>query len=469
MVDVEHPRARDSAVVDVTDAALGLEAKLTPYSEPQALPIRGHGVRPGHRGWYLGLGGAVACVILVVIFLFATSAPPLTNLSAEVASAGEVSLSFPQSGILTRLLVRTGQSVRAGQIIAKESVPGLSQDVAQYKATVSSDIQEEDYLRKLLDSQQGSFTSNQTSLVSFLSQELSDSNNALATAQAQQQAVVGSTADVVAQSQSALSLAEATQQTECAGASGTPSGASPVEVNCMDAQNRVAVARVALAQAESTQTVEVAGASATVTQDQRLVAAAQAAYTSQLNTSLPSYVSLQMDLTNVETQTAKDEAALQAAQSKAASQDLLSPISGRIISLNGTIGEVTGLSGLSTTPPAGGTVAVSPGFELFPAASSQSGTSASTAPIAVIQGSKEVVIDALVPEAQIGLVHIGATAVFNPAVSGLRQLRGTVNQIFPKPSVAAGVVSYEVQVLVPHIDQPYLDGITGRVTISSEK
>jgi hypothetical protein len=107
MVDVEHPRARDSAVVDVTDAALGLEAKLTPYSEPQALPIRGHGVRPGHRGWYLGLGGAVACVILVVIFLFATSAPPLTNLSAEVASAGEVSLSFPQSGILTRLLVRT--------------------------------------------------------------------------------------------------------------------------------------------------------------------------------------------------------------------------------------------------------------------------------------------------------------------------------------------------------------------------
>ena len=460
MADVEHPRPQEHAVVDVTDAALALETKAAPYTEPQVLPIRGQGVRPGHRGWYLGLGVAIVCAVLVAIFLFVTRTPPLTNLSAEVASAGEVSLSFPQSGILTRLLVHTGESVRAGQVIAQESVPGLSQDVAQYKATVSSDTQEEAYLRKLLSSQQGSFTSDQSSMVSILSQELNDSNNALAGALAQQQAIASSTAGVVAQSQSALSLAETTEQTECAGASGA--------VTCLDAQNKVADAKVALAQAESTQTVEVASASATVTQDRRMVAAAQAAYTSQLNASLPSYVSLQTDLTNVQAQAAKDEAALQADQSKASSQNLLSPISGKVISLNGTIGEVTGVSGSTTSAPAGGTVAVSPGFELFPSASSQSGSSSSTAPIAVIQGSKEVIIDALVPEKQIGLVHVGEPAVFNSAVPGLRQLRGKVNQVFPKPSVAAGVVSYEVQVLIPHVDQPYLDGITGFVTISRE-
>jgi hypothetical protein len=466
MADVERPGAPDREVIDVTDATLGATTRVVPYAEPQVLPIRGHGVRPGHRGWYLGLGGAIASAVLVAVFLFATSTPPLTNLSAEVASDGEVSLSFPQSGILTRVMVHTGESVKPGQVIAQESVPGLSQDVTQYQATVSSDMQEEAYLRKLLSSQQGSFASDKTSLVSIFSQELTDSNNALAAAQAQQQAITNSTAGVVAQSQSALSLAQATEQTECAGVAGTGSVATPAVVDCLDAQGKVADAKVTLAQAQSTATVEGASASATVTQDQRLVAEAQAAYTSQLNANLPTYVSLQTDLTNVETQTEKDQAALYAYQSKASTQNLVAPISGKVTSLNGTLGAATGLSGSPTSAPAGNNIAVSPGFELFPSASSQSGSSATTAPVAVIQGPKRAVIDVLVPETQIGLVRVGATAVFNPAISGFAKLKGKVSQIFPRPSVAAGVVSYEVQVLIPRADSSYLDGVTGNVTIS---
>jgi hypothetical protein len=69
MADVEHPRPQEHAVVDVTDAALALETKAAPYTEPQVLPIRGQGVRPGHRGWYLGLGVAIVCAVLVAIFL----------------------------------------------------------------------------------------------------------------------------------------------------------------------------------------------------------------------------------------------------------------------------------------------------------------------------------------------------------------------------------------------------------------
>ena len=136
-------------------------------------------------------------------------------------------------------------------------------------------------------------------------------------------------------------------------------------------------------------------------------------------------------------------------------------------SVDGAPGEVVSGAGVAGANSTGGSVTVTPGFELFPAHQSSAGSQASTQPVVVLDVGGPLVVNVVVPESQIGLVHVGAPVKITPGIAGPDPTPGVVSEIFPSSIVAGGVVSYEVQVKgsSPASTRGWLPGMTATATI----
>ncbi len=309
-----------------------------PVANPR-LTRRGPGARPGRRAAVASLIVAAVLVSSCLAVYAYSRTPPLTGLSAQVTSNGQVELDFPVAGVLSAINVSPGQVVRAGQVLATEAIPGLAGQVTVGRESVSAD-------------------------------------------------------------------------------------------------------------------------EATVAELERILAEAQAQ-------GLASAVTVEADVANGQNQLAKDRAQLAAEQSQAAAERLVAPQAGRILSVNGAIGEVVSSTGVAASGYTGGSVAVRPGFQLFPSQQSSAGSSAMWSPVVVLAVGGPLLVNVVVPQSQIGLVRQGATVSITADVPGLPPVHGVVDEIFPSSVVAAGVVSYEVRVSVPATADArrYLTGMTATASI----
>jgi multidrug efflux pump subunit AcrA (membrane-fusion protein) len=305
----------------------------------------GRGVRIGRRAAVITV--TIAAVLAAVGFgIYAyVQVPPLTDLSAQVVSNSQIYLGFPQSGILSRVLVHSGEHVAAGQLLAEETVAGLAQQVAADHQAITNDW----------------------ATIQQLNQLLSEVN------------------------------------TEVSSLSSRP-----------------------------------------------------------VMTTAP----LQVDLANAKSQLLRDHAQLTIATAVAAEGMIRAPVAGTVMSISGQPGEVVTGAGVAGSGSTGGTVSVTPRFELFPAQQSVAG-SASASPVVVLATDGPTLVNVVVPETQIRLVHLGNPVTISPTVPGLGSVTGTVTQIFSSSVVAAGVVSYEVQVKVVshHGEHTLLPGMTATATI----
>lgn len=198
-------------VIDLRDAPAA-PPPLRP-SEPQLVPAVAP-VRPSRRGWIVGLLLLVAVVLAGYFVVSGLAAPPLASLSAEVVNPGEVSLTFPSSGTIAELDLHPGQVVHAGQVLATEVVPGLSEARSADAAAVKADQQEIAALRSLLDQLNGATSSNQAIAVQAAQadvqaarQALTTGEGELATAQAQGSATIAAAQSLLASDQTAASQA----------------------------------------------------------------------------------------------------------------------------------------------------------------------------------------------------------------------------------------------------------------------
>jgi biotin carboxyl carrier protein len=310
-------------------------------SQPQPITT-GPGARIGLRAVVIAL--TIVAVLAaggygVYVYL---KVPPLTDLSAQVVSNGEIDLGFPQAGVLSQVSVHSGEHVTAGQSLAQETVAGLAQEVTADKQAVSSD----------------------EGLIRGVNQLLNG---------------------VSAESSSVL-----------------PSTTAALEV----------------------------------------------------------------DLQNDKAQLDRDKANLNTELALAAAAVIKAPAAGTVVSISGQPGEVVSGAGVGGSGATGGAVTVTPHFQLSPSQQSVAGA-ASASPIVVLATGGPVYVNVIVPESQIRLVHLGSRVTITPSVSGLGSVSGTVTTIFSSSVVAAGVVSYEVQVQVAsHGDaRALLPGMTATATI----
>jgi multidrug efflux pump subunit AcrA (membrane-fusion protein) len=449
-------------IIDLRDAPAApplrpVEQQLVPAAAP---------VRPSRRGWVVGLLLLAAILLAGYLVVSGLSAPPLASLSAEVVNPGEVSLTFPSSGTIAQLDVRAGEEVHAGQVLATEIVPGLSEARSADAAAIKADQQEIATLKSLV-SQIGTQTSSNQSVsvqaaqaeVQAARQVLANDENELALVQAQGSATI-------AAAQSLLASDEAAAEQTCSGVGSTQSPPTAAQVACADAEHRVAADQLALAQAKASAQATQDSIQSLVSADQRNLADAEAQASVAQGVTPSQVTALEATLAAAEAQLARDEGSLQAASQTAATQTLRAPIAGTVVSVNGAVGEAVGASGVGNAVPSGASVAVTPGFTLFPSTQTITGQQLASTPVVVLKGQAPAYAEILVPESAIGQVHLGDAVTFTPNTQGIGPVRGTVQQIFPRPVVAAGVVSYEVQAqLDGRVPVSLLTGVTGKASI----
>ncbi len=439
-------------VVDVTDAALARMRgeEVFPFSTPVYRP------RSGHRALWLAMAVVVACAAVVSWFYLARSGEPLTNLSSQVVNSGEIPLNFSQAGVLSAIKVTPGEKVAAGQVLAVESVPGLAGAVSAALQAVAGDRQEIQALNALLGSVQSSSGTSATEIQASNSEQLAAAKGQLATAESSFAAAKSAGAAAVNQ----LNALIASDQAQVASACG---GASAGSATCLSDQHVLLADQASLAQEQATVASEEAQASSTIATDQRTITDLLASQ--GVGGGSGNVQSIEADIAAAQNQLTRDESALAEAQAKASSQLLRTPVAGTVVSVDGSVGEAISGSGVSNAAPSGNSVSVQTGLQLFPGSASPSSAAASQAAVAVIAGSRITTLEALVPQAQIGLVKVGDRAIFTPSASGFGELRGRVQQVFPKPTVVGGNLVYEVQVTANNNRGSYVDGLTGSTSI----
>jgi multidrug efflux pump subunit AcrA (membrane-fusion protein) len=432
-----------------------------PREGRQWAPPNGHVVlAPEGNGPKIGVRAAVVSLAAVVVLaaigygVYATTqTPPLTNLSAQVVSTGQVALGFPQPGVLSKVFIHPGEHVAAGQTLATEVVAGLNQQVTADGEAVNTDQSDIAMLTALLKQatqQAASSASNQQQIAQT---GVSSAASAIASTQsARQAAITAYQAEVTAASQTLQ-----TDESDYAKACGSsPTGGS----SCESLAHFVAADKQSLSSAEADLSAQQAAQADWAAEASRLLADQRAAQTGLTGDTTLALAPLEVDLANARSQLRKDQAQLATDQAKGAEESLQAPQTGTVVSVDGAPGEVVSGTGVSGGTATGGSVSVTPRVELFP--------SQQVSAVAVLAVGGPLLVNVVVPESQIGLVHTGAAVTIKPGVAGPRPIPGVVTEIFPTSIVAAGVVSYEVQVKAGSGagQSGWLPGMTATATIS---
>jgi multidrug efflux pump subunit AcrA (membrane-fusion protein) len=420
------------------------------------------------RGARLGARAAVAALVAVVALTAigygvytATRVPPLTSLAAQVASTGQVDLGFPESGTLSKVLVHAGQHVTAGQVLAVETVAGLSQQIAADEQSIQTDQLDINELNSLMNSEKQELAAASAAQQQQAATDVDSAANEISGTDASRQATINAFKNEVKDAQTTLA-SDQTQYTELCGNSPT-AGSS-----CESLSHQVDEDQQALSSAEASLSAQEQSQAEWTAAAQKAEADQQAAQAGETQNTALLLAPLTVDLTNARSQLARDQAQLTTDEAKSSGDDLQAPQAGTVVSMSGSPGEVVSGNGVSGGDYTGGTVTVTPGFQLNPSQQSSAGSQSSATPVAVLEVGGPLLLNVIVPEDQIGLVHVGAPATVSAKVAGLSSLQGKVSQIFPGSVVAAGVVSYEVQVRVDSTSSTHgwLQGMTATASIS---
>jgi multidrug efflux pump subunit AcrA (membrane-fusion protein) len=379
--------------------------------------------------------------------------------SGSIQSVGSVDVNFPNTGELVALSVKPGDHVTKGQVVAQLDPTAAQATLQSDKAVVAADQ------AKLTDLQASSVNSAQQQQlalqVSQAQAQLAEAQQAVKDAQA-----VAASQLTQAQAQEASALAQYNQD-QAAFTAACPGGVTS-SAACLSLSSRVQTDSVALSAAKAdVQHVQATGqqavdaANGLVGQSSAALALAQNQGAVQAAPASPADLdAARVALQQAQAQVATDQAALSALT-------LVSPASGVVTEVSGSVGDLAGPTGVHSfsgpAPPAPNSQ--QPSFSLFPApssAASSNGANSAVQSLLSVQAGG-MVAAAQVTENAVPKLSRGQRAHVIVNALGVT-VPGRVQKIIPAPVSASSSVSYEVLVTAKSWPRRMLPGMSISVT-----
>lgn len=391
-------------------------------------------------------GVIVAAVLLVLALILVTvrgnGGEPATTAQTSTVSTGDVTATVSANGniaagtavnaefqgsggVVTAVLVESGDRVRKGQVLARVDSTSAEQGLA--KAQVQLRSAQASYAATVQGQTPAEHQRDQRSIdqvevsVQSAVQNLRSARQSLALTRRQQDAAVDRAGAALASAREGLRQARTTYQSDP-----TPENKQAVAA----AQEAVAAAQTALTLAKENRASTLLQAHQQVTSAEQQLTSARASLASTrasvaVNRQGPTSSAIAQAQAGVDSaEIAVDEARLTLEQT-----ELRAPVAGRVAQVNGTVGE--------------------PSTSTSGSASSSSGTSSSsttdTSGFIVLTGANTLQVTADVAEADIADVRVGQDATVTLSASG-REIAGTVTAVDSVETVTNNVVEYGVTV-----------------------
>ncbi len=417
----------------------------------------------------LAVGAAIAAIYTV-----STVTAGQEAYAATVTTSKVYDLNFASPGEVTALLVKVGQRVKAGQVIARQDASTMQSQVAADQAVVIADQ------HAVTQAQAPDVTPAQrqedTLQVQQAQTALSNAQADLSAAESAGKANVAGAEAAVTAAQQLVNADQVRYQQSC------PNGLVPPATNLTGAQLQTAEAaltqcqslnfnankdQATLAGAQAQVPIAQAQAQQAINQAQATVNSAQAA----LNTA-QYQVTLQGSPTDP-TAVAQAQANLASAQGQLAQAELslqeltlISPGSGTVAEVYGAVGEYLGPDGVHQyAAPQAVQSNQRSGIQLFPeqtTPSNNGSTSGSVEPLVEVIGGNQQVM-AQVPESHVSGFPIGhAASVSIPALNTTTPARVT-EVVLNATRSSTGSVSYDVVLTLDHPVPGLLPGMSATV------
>ncbi len=409
----------------------------------------------------LSVVGVTAALIAPGAWILAKNSSA-NNFPAEVSSFGLVPVNFSGSGQVSSLDVKPGDVVKSGQILGTETNPVSNVAVVHDQQILAADQARLSALQALQTSIAANDNSSQASTNASVAANIGAAATALRQIQASFDGELAKAQSNLAFTQAALTQAQAVFAGQCP--NGTNAAGPTLSLaECIAEQNAVVGLQqtvnsesenVLAIQANQQQANGIAQRSLSDAQNQGLI---QGAMGSASALEQGNIISAQADVT-------KDRAQLLADQAQQGSLILRAPVAGRIVQLNGALGDEVGSSGVLVSTAQASSVPVPKSTQLFSNSGLTQNSSASSVPLLLMRTSQPLRISALIPQGKLNTIHVGQTAEFISSVSGLPNLELKITQIGGFSVVANGIASYPVTLALKSGNtQGYLQGITGTV------
>ncbi|NNN14867.1 MAG: hypothetical protein HKL82_03305 [Acidimicrobiaceae bacterium] len=440
----------------ITDMPVAEQAKSEPTVEPVRAPATGvHRKRRHYLAILLTL--AIAGALAPEAWYYINSLNNST-FPAQISSFGLVPVNFLESGTISQIEVKPGQVVTASSVLATESSSTADALVARDKAQLVADQQHLTQLQSL-------GTSAANGSASALDQQVSAARIALNSASTDYAAALSKAQQNVSFDQSEVSNEQSEYAAQCPSGT-TAAGPNLTIAECISLNDALQVSQQNLGAAEELVLSIQASEQLAVSQAQRQLTDAQSSLQLPVIGNSASYQS-SSDVYSAQLEILKDKAQLAADQQSAGSLVLVAGISGTVVQVNGTVGMPVGSSGVQTVTGQGNSVPAAPSFQLFPTSGLQQVNSSSSQPLVVIKTHLPMRAVALLPESDLGKVHLGSQVKFTPSISGLNSINMRVTSIGAFPVISEGSASYAIS-LAPMNATPrgYLQGMTGTVKLT---
>jgi macrolide-specific efflux system membrane fusion protein len=420
---------------------------------------------------------AVGTSVLAGVAAYGAVSVSQTQYAGVVTAASVTPLNFQSSGYVENVVVRPGQLVTQGQVLATQNTVQARAQLAAAQASAANDqlIETADQAAVTADqSRVGGELSPQVQSAQSQQDQLQVTKAQDQVAQAQQQATASATVDqqnidqvnaIVQSDQSKLSADTSTYSEQCQ--TSPPTSYTQVQCDALKAQMTADQSTLtgqqglaASVRAQATQTAaQDAGA---VSQAQISLQMAQGLESVQSAPAASATVAdaqaaMARDQAQVERDKAtssKDQETVQADQLALYQLAVTAPFNAIVLAVNGQVGTLADQAGVRLY---GDTTATSAGqqdtglFSLLPPTPQAGGTAPaanSQLPLIEIRAANGWTVTSRVPETSLSQFTPGRRATVSIPSAGVTTVKGVVSAIDPLPVVAGGSTGYNVVVRV---------------------
>lgn len=433
--------------------------------------------RIGRRAWVLNgviLAALVAVLGLIVYTVRGTGAETVTtaqtvavgtgdvtatvSANGNVAAGTSVNVDFQGSGgVVTAILVEAGDKVRKGQLLARVDPTSAEQALEQarvqlasaqasYETTVQGQTPAEQQRdQRSIDQAQVSVDSARSSVRS--------AQQSLNLTRSQQNAAVGRARTARNTARAALRAArDACDATKCR------RDTTSAEYQALEAaKTELTSARNSLEIANESRASALLQARQQVTSAQEQVDSAEASLaSSKASAAVNQQGARSGAIAQAQSQIDSALIGVAEAQETLDQTELRAPVAGRIVQVNGTVGQASSSASGSSSGSSSGT------------STSSASSSTDTSGFVVLTGADILQVTADVAEADIADVKVGQPATITLSASG-RELTGSVTAVAAVETVTNNVVEYGVTVTLDETKKVKLGQSTQVVITTGEK
>ena len=411
---------------------------------------------------------------LATVFTVNSVTAGAQSFPAAVTTSKVYDLNFTNNGTVSAVLVKVGDHVKPGQVLATQDDSSLQTQLAADQATVKADRE------VLVQAASPGLTAAQVQQDNLQVQQaqtaLTNSQASLQSAEASGKANVGAAQSAITSAQSQESSDEGAYTQACPNGPVAPDpslsgsqlqAAQSSFTHCQNLQLNLSGDQAAVSKAQAQLPVTEAQAQQAIDSAQANVNSAQAqlnlsAYQQTLQGSPGSATAqaqAQANLNQAESQLAQVQSELNAAR-------LTAPDGGVVTEVYGAAGESLGPDGVRIyQAPAAIPANQSSGFSLFPSQPTSQGTSTSgqsgSEPLIELVGGRQQIM-AQIPESEVASVQVGKPATVNISALNVKAL-GQVTQLGLSPNRDPSGVTYDVIVALNRTVSGLLPGMSATV------